>query len=281
MHIKVLGSASSQGIPHPLCSCSLCSQASGKNRRLRSSYLVKLKSGKNILLDSSPDWPQQYANTRLDFDYLFLSHKHRDHTQGLADLRIDLEAHNNKRLPHQKQRVFLLGKTLDGWLSNGKKDSRWQESTHQAYQQLISRKHFKRIVLTPYKKLNLEPKLDVIYIRGKHANIYCGGLVITEESKTLVYLADIIQFNSGLIDFLVNVNPDLTIVHVPFFFKPKEEVEKDKHPGVKEAKSLPGKKILLSHFSHRVKYKHQKLVLIAKKIDKRFIVAYDNREIEV
>lgn len=281
MHIKVLGSASSQGIPHPLCSCSLCSQASGKNRRLRSSYMVKLKSGKNILLDSSPDWPQQYANTKLDFDYLFLSHRHRDHAQGLGDLRIDLGAHNNKRPSHQKQRVFLLGKTLDSWLSNGKKDSRWEESTQQAYQQLISRKHFKRAVLTPYKKLGLEPRLSVVYIRGKHGNIYCGGLVITEGGKSFVYLADISQFNSGLTDFLVNINPDLTIVHIPFFFKSKERVEKDKHPGVKEAKSLPGRKILLSHFSHRVKFEHQKLVRIAKKIDERFIVTYDNQEIEI
>lgn len=281
MRIKVLGSASSQGIPHPFCSCFLCSEASGKNRRLRSSYIVKLKSGKNILLDSSPDWPQQYANTRLDFDYLFLSHKHRDHTQGLGDLRIDLEAHNNKRSPHQKQRVFLLGKTLDGWFSNGKRDGRWEESTQQAYQQLISRKHFKRVVLTPYKKLNLESELDVVYVRGKHGNIYCGGFVITEKSKTLVYLADISQFNSGLTDFLVNINPDLTIVHIPFFFKFKEGVEKNKHPGVKEVKLLPGRKILLSHFSHRVKFKHKKLVQMARKIDKRFIVAYDNQEIEI
>jgi phosphoribosyl 1,2-cyclic phosphodiesterase len=281
MRLKVLGSASSQGIPQPLCSCILCSEASGKDTRLRTSYLLESKSGKNILLDISPDWRQQHLSNRFGFDYLFLSHRHRDHIDGLKDVRMALEAHDKKRTSFQKQRKFLLGKTLDSWLRNGKRDSRWEESVQQAYQQLLSKAFFKRTILTPFKILNSELGLDFIYIRGTHANFYCGGLVISEYGKTIVYLADISQFNGKLIDFLAKLQPNLTIVHLPFFYKSKLKREAAKHSGVENAKNLPGKKILISHFSHRVKLKHEELVKRAKKIDKRFVIAYDNQEIVI
>ncbi|MFV1917490.1 MAG: MBL fold metallo-hydrolase [Patescibacteria group bacterium] len=159
MRLKVLGSASAQGIPQPLCSCSVCFHASGKDKRLRSSYLVELESGKTILLDVTPDWRQQLLKYRVELDYLFLSHRHRDHIDGLKEIRMTLEAHDKKRTAFQKQRTFLIGKTLDSWLRNGKKDSRWQESLHQAYQDLLSKDFFNHIVLTPFKKLNSEQRV--------------------------------------------------------------------------------------------------------------------------
>jgi len=69
--------------------------------------------------------------------------------------------------------------------------------------------------------------------------------------------------------------------HVPFFYIPREKIEKERHAGVEKAKKLPGKKILLSHFSHRVKLKHKELVQKAKSLDSRFIVAYDSQELTV
>ena len=281
MRLKVLGSASAQGIPQPLCSCSLCSHASGKDKRLRSSYIVDLESKKTILLDICPDWRQQLLKNRFEFDYLFLSHRHRDHIEGLKEIRMTLEADEKKRTAFQKKRTFLIGKTLDSWLKNGKRDSRWLESFHEAYQDLLSKDFFNRIVLTPFKYLNSEPGVEFIYVRGRHGKIYCGGLAITEKGKSLVYLADISQFNGKLNDFLTKLNPDLVIIHLPFFYRSKLKREAGRHPGVEDAKNLPGKKILISHFSHRVKLKHEELVERAKKIDTRFIIAYDNQEIAI
>jgi len=281
MRLKVLGSASAQGIPQPMCSCSLCTKASGKDIRLRSSYLVHLDTRKVALLDINPDWRQQHLASRFEFDYLFLSHRHRDHIEGVTDVRMALEAHDKKRTPFQKQRVFLLGKTLNSWLTNGKKDTRWEESMQQAYQQLVSKGYFTRTILTPYKKTNLGQKVELTYIRGRHADFYCGGLVISENGKSIAYLADISVFSDKLIESLAAIEPDLVIVHLPFFYRPKLIREARKHSGVEDAKNLPGKKILISHFSHRVKLKHEELVEKAKKIDKRFVIAYDNQEIEI
>ncbi len=281
MRLKVLGSASAQGIPQPLCFCSFCSSAFGKVVRLRSSYLVELEKGPKILLDICPDWRQQLLKYRFEFDYLFLSHRHRDHIEGLKEIRMTLEAHDKKRTAFQKRRTFLIGKTLDSWLGNGIKDSRWQESMQQAYQDLLSKGHFSRIIMTPFKKLNSQLGIELIHIRGKHGKIYCGGLVIIENGKTLVYLADISQFNGKLTEFLTRLEPDLVIVHLPFFYRSKLKREAERHPGVEDAKKLPGKKILISHFSHRVDFKHEILVKTANKIDERFIIAYDSQEITV
>ena len=281
MRLKVLGSASSQGIPQPFCTCLTCAKASGRNQRLRSSYLVELISGTSILLDACPDWRQQHLASRFEFDYLFLSHRHRDHISGLGEIRTALEAHDKKRTQFQKQRAFLLGSTLNRWLTDKQRDSRWEESVQQAYQQLLSRKFFRQTVLIPFKKVALNRNLTITYIRGRHGNNYCGGLVIKEDNNSLVYLADISNFNDKLKSYLSKINPDLVIAHVPFFYSPREKIEKERHAGVEKAKKLPGKKVLLSHFSHRVKLKHKELVEEAKKIDKRLVIAYDNQEIVI
>ena len=281
MLLKVLGSGSAQGIPQPLCSCELCQTAHGKDRRFRNSYLVELENGKNILLDASPDWSHQQLESRFDFDFLFLSHRHRDHTQGLEDLRIDLEAHDKKRSPSQKQRVFLLGKGLHNWLYGGPRNTRWQESTQQAYQQLLFRKFFRSLILTPYEKVDLTSGTQINYLRGLHGKHYCGGLAIRENEKLLVYLADIAKLNDKLGSFLNKMEPDLIIVHVPFFYRPQDLRERERHLGVEDVKNLPAKKILLSHFSHRVRLPHEKLVQEAAVIDPRLIIAFDRQTLRL
>jgi phosphoribosyl 1,2-cyclic phosphate phosphodiesterase len=279
MRLIILGTASSQGIPQPLCHCYLCQNAKGKDKRLRSSYLIELDSGENILLDASPDWREQQINYRFDFDYLFLSHRHRDHTQGLEEMRVSLGAHCSRRRPFQKKRVILLGKTLNRWLSNGYNDSRWQESVQQAYQQLLSRSFFKKLILIPRKPLPISPNVRLTYIKGKHGQHYCGGLVIEESSKSIVYLADIASLENKTFSFLKKLKPDLLIAHTPFFYQPLERKEQEKHPGIRQVSRFPGKTILLSHFSHNVKLGHCELIKRARKISGRISIAYDGQTI--
>jgi len=281
MKLTILGSASSQGIPQPLCFCKFCIEAKGKDFRTRSSYLLELSSGHKMLLDASPDWRQQNTDYRFDFEYLFLSHKHRDHLAGIEDIRLCLEAHHKRRTRFQKQRAVLIGKTLNKWLSNGKHDARWEESLLQAFQQLTNRGYFKKYVLKPYKRHKLEENVFVTYLRGKHSEFYCGALIIEDNGKKIVYLADISEFNAKLVGYLESLMPDLVIVHLPFFYKPTDLIEIKKHSGVEVVKDLPGKHILLSHFSHSVSMHHKKLSKKAIEIDSRFVVAYDGQEIDI
>lgn len=88
MIIKVLGCATSTGVPIVGCGCEVCTSKNPKNKRTRSSVLVQVK-GKNILIDSSTDLRMQaLSNNFTKIDAVLYTHSHADHTHGIDDLRV-------------------------------------------------------------------------------------------------------------------------------------------------------------------------------------------------
>lgn len=88
MHITVLGSGTSSGIPIVGCSCSVCTSKNPKNKRLRSSCLFEV-NGKNILVDTSPDLRQQCLDNHITrVDAVLYTHVHADHIHGIDDMRV-------------------------------------------------------------------------------------------------------------------------------------------------------------------------------------------------
>ena len=89
MKIKVifLGTGTSQGVPMLGCSCLVCNSTNFKDKRLRSSILISI-SNFNILIDIGPDFRYQMLRTNCCYiDAVLFTHKHRDHTAGIDDLR--------------------------------------------------------------------------------------------------------------------------------------------------------------------------------------------------
>ena len=87
MKIRVLGCATSTGVPIAGCRCGVCSSGDPKNNRTRSSVLVEA-AGKNILIDTSTDLRAQALRegvTRIDL--VLYTHSHADHTHGIDDLK--------------------------------------------------------------------------------------------------------------------------------------------------------------------------------------------------
>lgn len=83
-----LGTGASSGCPVIGCICPTCRSKDVKNRRLRSSALVKL-GGKTLLIDSGPDIRQQALQYGISaIDGVILTHTHFDHIGGLEELRI-------------------------------------------------------------------------------------------------------------------------------------------------------------------------------------------------
>lgn len=82
MQCNVLGTGPSEGVPAPFCDCTYCYEYS----RRRSSLLVS-DGDINILFDASPDMRKQlHSNNINSLDYVFLTHFHFDHTNGLRAL---------------------------------------------------------------------------------------------------------------------------------------------------------------------------------------------------
>lgn len=86
--IIILGSGTSTGIPMIGCKCQVCSSKDKKNKRLRTSIILKTENKKTILIDTTPDLRTQLLNNQIDYiDFAIITHDHADHLHGIDDLR--------------------------------------------------------------------------------------------------------------------------------------------------------------------------------------------------
>jgi len=83
-----LGTGTSHGIPVLGCECGVCTSANPKNRRTRSSVLLRLPGG-NVLIDTPPEMRIQLLREGIRRVHAVLyTHDHADHLLGMDDLRI-------------------------------------------------------------------------------------------------------------------------------------------------------------------------------------------------
>ena len=87
MEITFLGTGTSVGVPSVGCHCEVCESSDPKDKRLRSSILIKTKE-QSLLIDCGPDLRQQCLREGIEsVDAVLITHPHADHIMGLDDLR--------------------------------------------------------------------------------------------------------------------------------------------------------------------------------------------------
>ncbi|MDR2122523.1 MAG: MBL fold metallo-hydrolase [Flavobacteriaceae bacterium] len=85
--ITFLGTGTSQGIPVIGSTDPVCLSANPKDKRLRTSAMIRHK-GLNLLVDCGTDFRQQMLRENMsDVDAVLITHEHTDHVGGLDDLR--------------------------------------------------------------------------------------------------------------------------------------------------------------------------------------------------
>ena len=87
MEITFLGTGTSGGVPLIGCQCEVCKSTNTRDKRLRTSILIKTH-GLTIVLDCGPDFRQQMLREDVrHIDAILMTHMHKDHTGGLDDIR--------------------------------------------------------------------------------------------------------------------------------------------------------------------------------------------------
>lgn len=87
MKVTFLGTGTSQGVPVIGCECEVCRSLDYRDKRLRVSVFLEV-NGKNVVIDSGPDFRQQMLRERINkLDAVLLTHSHKDHIAGLDDVR--------------------------------------------------------------------------------------------------------------------------------------------------------------------------------------------------
>ncbi len=87
MQLTFLGTGTSTGVPVVACSCPVCTSLDPRNRRMRTSALLRT-ADQTILIDAGPDFRHQALAARIHaLDAVLLTHSHFDHVAGLDDLR--------------------------------------------------------------------------------------------------------------------------------------------------------------------------------------------------
>lgn len=87
MEVEFLGTGTSIGVPVPTCHCPVCRSEDPRNKRWRSSLLVR-NGDRNLVVDLCPEFRLQSLRAGLDtLDAVLLTHAHADHINGLDDVR--------------------------------------------------------------------------------------------------------------------------------------------------------------------------------------------------
>jgi phosphoribosyl 1,2-cyclic phosphate phosphodiesterase len=107
IHITVLGSGTSSGVPTIGCTCDVCRSSDPRDKRLRPSILLRY-GGSNVVVDTTPDFRAQVLRAGLErLDAILYTHSHADHILGLDDVR-PFNYRQRSPIP-----VFGMKETLD------------------------------------------------------------------------------------------------------------------------------------------------------------------------
>jgi len=255
MKIIFLGTGSMYPLPRKGCGCEVCRyirRKGGRNKRTRSSIVVKVVK-KKILVDCSPDVLMQLKRAGIkSVDAILLTHRHFDHVKGLAFLD-----------KFVKKKVLLFAR----------KD---------ALEYVLKKYSFHAGLIKPVElKLNRWYKLFGTNFRAfkvEHAlkgKVETVGYVFCRGRKCFAYVPDVLRLKAY--GFLCNLR--LLIIDGCCFDK-REFGHMSMLDAYRIGKQFKAKKILFTHIGHK-NLPQDKLEKLCKRVFDNAMPAYDGMIVEI
>lgn len=236
-NVVFLGTGTSTGVPVVACDCDVCRSKDSRDRRLRTSVMIKI-NGHNFIIDCGPDFRYQMIRENVeDISAIIFTHGHRDHIAGLDDVR----AFN-----------YVLNKTVNVFASEEVVDSIKREFPYiftekrffgapQLEFHIIDNKKFRveDVEFTPIEVLH--HKLKVFGFRIGAFSYITDANYISEEEKEKLKGSDVLVINAlrksrhishfsleEAIEIIKEVNPRKAfITHLSHFIGLHANIQKD------------------------------------------------------
>ncbi len=176
MKVLFLGTGTSTGVPVIGCSCEVCRSTNPRNRRLRSSILVRTETT-TLLIDSCPDLRAQALRHNLTaIDAVLYTHEHLDHTAGFDEMRAFCWRREGRLPLYAGTECLAQLRRMFGWAFA-------EANTYQGYIRPEAHDHggapftVGDICVTP--------------VRVQHATVETHGYVFEEGGRRFGYVPDI------------------------------------------------------------------------------------------
>ncbi len=169
--LRFLGTGTVLGVPVWNCECVVCKSTDMKDKRYRSSLLVKIND-KNIIIDFGQDFRNQLIENNIEkIDYAFLTHAHRDHYGGVENLAT------------AKNTVFMAPKDVLKEFNELQGSSRKWLTTRN-----------KTLMIKEFSPFSIDDiNIDIVKLEHKKdwgVNVPCYGYIFSGKDFKFAYMSD-------------------------------------------------------------------------------------------
>jgi phosphoribosyl 1,2-cyclic phosphate phosphodiesterase len=249
-----LGTGTSQGVPLIGCQCEVCQSNDEKDKRLRSSVLVRTQKT-TIVVDTGPDFRQQMLREKVNqLDAVLFTHEHKDHIAGLDDIR----AYN-----------FILKKKMPVY-ANAKVIKALEREFHYIFHD----EKYPGVPEIEIHEININGfiigDIQILPVEVMHYKLPVYGFVF---NKKIAYITDANYISESEKDKLKNL--DVLILNA---------LRREKHishftlfEAIELIQELKPRKAFLTHISHQLG-KHE---VVSKELPENIFLAYDGLSIVI